>query len=49
MVPDQRNTFNQHFSEHKYAHLLSELNKDFEIIIKKAFEQVQNGEVDRSI
>ncbi len=30
MVPDQRNTFNQHFSEHKYGHLLSELNKDFE-------------------
>jgi len=30
MVPEQRNTFNQHFSEHKYAHLLSELNKDFE-------------------
>ncbi|MFZ9171389.1 MAG: hypothetical protein ACO210_05455 [Sediminibacterium sp.] len=30
MVPDQRNTFNQHFSEQKYAHLISELNKDFE-------------------
>ncbi len=30
MVPNQRNTFNQHFSEHKYTHLLSELNKDFE-------------------
>jgi hypothetical protein len=30
MVPDQRNTFNQNFSEHKYTHLLSELNKDFE-------------------
>jgi hypothetical protein len=30
MVPDQRNTFNQNFSEHKYAQLLSELNKDFE-------------------
>jgi hypothetical protein len=33
MVPDQRNTFNQHFSEHKYGHLLSELNKDFESAI----------------
>ena len=30
MVPDQRNTFNQHFSEQKYAHLISELNKNFE-------------------
>ena len=30
MVPDQRNTFNQNFSEHKYQQLLSELNKDFE-------------------
>lgn len=29
MVHDQRNSFNQNFSEHKYAQLLSELNKDF--------------------
>lgn len=29
MVPDQRNSFNQNFSEQKYAQLLSELNKDF--------------------
>ena len=29
MVPDQRNIFNQNFSEQKYAQLLSELNKDF--------------------
>ena len=29
MLPDQRNSFNQNFSEHKYAQLLSELNKDF--------------------
>jgi hypothetical protein len=33
MVPDQRNTFNQNFSEHKYAHLISELDKDFESAI----------------
>ncbi|MEY4552073.1 MAG: hypothetical protein RL099_401 [Bacteroidota bacterium] len=33
MVPDQRNTFNQHFSDNKYAQLLSELNKDFESAI----------------
>ncbi len=33
MVPDQRNTFNQNFSKHKYTHLLSELNKDFESAI----------------
>ncbi len=30
MVPDQRNSFNQNFSEQKYEQLLSELNKDFE-------------------
>ena len=30
MVPEQRNTFNQNFTEHKYEQLLSELNKDFE-------------------
>ena len=29
MLPDQRNSFNQNFSEHKYEQLLSELNKDF--------------------
>ena len=29
MVPDQRNSFNQKFSEQKYAQLLSELNKNF--------------------
>ena len=29
MLPDQRNSFNQNFSEHKYAQLLSELNKAF--------------------
>ena len=29
MVHDQRNSFNQNFSEQKYAQLLSELNKDF--------------------
>ena len=33
MVPEQRNTFNHNFSEHKYTHLLSELNKDFESAI----------------
>jgi len=29
MMPDQRNNFNQNFSEQKYEQLLSELNKDF--------------------
>lgn len=29
MVPEQRNTFNQNFTEQKYEQLLSELNKDF--------------------
>ncbi len=29
MVHDQRNSFNQNFSEQKYAQLLSELNKNF--------------------
>ena len=33
MAPDQRNIFNQNFSEQKYAQLLSELNKDFKCAI----------------
>ncbi len=33
MVPDQRNTFNQNFTEQQYEHLLSELNKGFESAI----------------
>lgn len=33
MVPDQRNTFNQNFTEQKYEQLLSELNKGFESAI----------------
>ena len=30
MVPEQRNIFNQNFTEHTYEQLLSELNKGFE-------------------
>ena len=30
MVPEQRNTFNQNFTEQKYEQLLSELNKGFD-------------------
>jgi hypothetical protein len=33
MVPEQRNTFNQNFTEHKYEQLLSALNKGFETAI----------------
>jgi hypothetical protein len=33
MVPEQRNTFNQNFTEQKYEQLLSELNKGFESAI----------------
>jgi hypothetical protein len=33
MVPEQRNTFNQNFTEQKYEQLLSELNKGFESTI----------------
>ncbi len=33
MVPEQRNTFNHNFTEHKYEQLLSALNKGFETAI----------------
>ena len=33
MVPDQRNTFNQNFTEQQYEQLLTELNKGFESAI----------------
>ena len=33
MVPEQRNAFNQNFTEQKYEQLLSELNKGFESAI----------------
>jgi len=33
MVPEQRNTFNLNFTEHKYEQLLSALNKGFETAI----------------